>query len=101
MNRDKPIELELLSRRDVVADAVRQGWIVASADEGFITFEADERWQLTAWFGSGRLGLLTLYDALTDATLRCESQRPVPSPAEAAQLLADRDPSDEQSALGR
>ena len=50
-------------RREFLSEAIRQGWKIASADEGFVVLETGNRWQMTGWFVDDRLG--------DDRPLRC------------------------------
>lgn len=76
-----------MERHDYVARIMQQGWTLVSADTGFVVAEAWGRYQLTGWFVDGRLGLLDLFDADTDTTLRLPPDTSIPSPSEAAARL--------------
>lgn len=74
-------------RREFLADVIRQGWKIVSADEGFVELEVANRWQMTGWFIGGRLGMIVLFDAETGATHELIPPCLVPSPLDAEALL--------------
>lgn len=76
-----------MERRNYVAQIMKQGWTLVSADNGFVVAEARGRYQLTGWFVDGRLGLIDLFDADSDTTLRLPPDTSIPSPSEAAVRL--------------
>lgn len=78
-------------RREFLAEVIRQGWKIASADDGFVELETGNRWQMTGWFVGGRLGMIVLFDAETGTTHELRPPCLVPSPVDAATLLDSAD----------
>jgi hypothetical protein len=52
-----------IRRHEFVDQSLRLGRKISSAASDHLILEASNRWQLTAWFGNGLVGMVELFDA--------------------------------------
>lgn len=76
-----------MGRHKFVDQSLRLGWKVSSAADDHLILEAWNRWQMTAWFGNGMVGLIELFDSESGNDVRFQLSGSVPAPSDVLGIL--------------
>jgi hypothetical protein len=76
-----------IRRHEFVDQSLRLGRKISSAASDHLILEASNRWQLTAWFGNGLVGMVELFDAESGGDVRFQFTGTLPAPGDVPGIL--------------